>query len=936
LDASFVGRGSELDRLLIELDLVRNGHPRAVLLTGEPGIGKTALARQFLRGSDLLILEASGEEAESLLAYGIIDQLLRVTSVTLPDALVGVGAPGAEPRDPIWVGAGLLELLGSLQSPAPVVIVIDDAQWADRPSVQSLVFALRRLQADRLFALFISRRGSSRGLLAGIHRLVEHGRGAWLRLAGLDVTAIRELGASMGVEHLSVRAAERIRVHTGGNPLHTRAVFEELSPDILRQTSDLPLPSPSDFADLVLERLAACPPDAQKLVQAASVLGMRCRLSLAGQLADLEDPLPPFEQTVTAHLLEEHGDPRERAVAFTHPLVQAATYHDLGPARRAQLHARAAGLVQNRGAALKHRVAAAPGDDPQLAADLAEFGDREAGRGAWESAADTLMSASRLTPASPERDARLLDAAKYMLLGGGVADAVGLADEIASLPATPRRGYVLGSLALMAGRYEEAQRLLTKAYELCNLDIDHQLAEDIGAQLAHVHMGRGNGAEAAAWASRSLDAKRGPSPVSDSLSMLAIGLVFAGRAFEGLAAVERLPESPLPDDDAPLDGFLGRGYARLVTDDPAGACADLATIAVQLRSRGPAHLAISALVTLSAAEYRLGAWDDAILHGQLAASIGEDADHIWLLSSAHAAACAPLAARGDWEAATAHVGAARRAAVIVRAEFASVAQAAMAEAWLARARGDDEGVVGALEPILPLADLDGVREPGILDWQVLYASALVGLDRLRDAETVLARFDRLAAERERKLSMASAARVRGMVEAAWGRTDDAEVAFLTSLAILDDMHMPFERALTELDYGRVLRRAGHARAAAWQLSAARERFTDLDASPYLEHCDRELAACGIGPTEAPNLARGRLTPQEISVSRLVASGRTNREIAAELVVSVKTVEYHLGNVYGKLGIRSRHELPSAVFGPQSAPGPRVPRSDPRPAEPTKN
>ncbi|HEY6379150.1 MAG TPA: AAA family ATPase, partial [Candidatus Dormibacteraeota bacterium] len=548
-----MGRGTELARLLTELDLVRRGHPRVVLLTGEPGIGKTALARRLLREvGDLQVLEASGEEAEALLAYGVVDQLVRGTAVKLPDALVGVGAPGAEPRDPIWVGAGLLELLGVLQSATPVLLLIDDAQWADRSSVQALVFALRRLQADRVYAVVISRRGSSRGLLAGVHRLVEHGRGAWLRLAGLDGAAIRELGAFMGVEHLSARAADRVRVHTGGNPLHARAVFEELPPDILRQSADVPLPSPSDFADLVLERLTACPPDTQRLVRAASVLGIRCRLSIAGQLADVDDPLPPFELAIDAHLLEEQGDPRERTVAFPHPLVQAATYHDLGPAQRAQLHARAAGLVADTAAALRHRVAAAHGDDAQLAGDLADFGLREAARGAWESAADTMMSASRLTATGPERDRRLLDAAKYMLVGGGGGDALTLVDEITALPPSPRRGYVLGSLALTSGRYDEAQRVLTAAYELCALPADQQLAEDIAAQVAHVHMGRGNGAEAASWAARSLDAAQGPSPVSDSLSTLAIGLVFAGRAPEGLAAVARLAEAPLPDEDAPL------------------------------------------------------------------------------------------------------------------------------------------------------------------------------------------------------------------------------------------------------------------------------------------------------------------------------------------------------------------------------------------------
>ena len=405
-----------------------------------------------------------------------------------------------------------------------------------------------------------------------------------------------------------------------------------------------------------------------------------------------------------------------------------------------------------------------------------------------------------------------------------------------------------------------------------------------------------------------------PRPCPNSLSVLAIGLLFAGRAPEAAAAVAELPRADSLPEDSPLDGYLGRGYVRCVTDDPAAAREDLAPVAERLRRRGPAHQAIEALTVLATAEYRMGDWDDASVHGQLAASLAEDSDQTWLLASAHAAACAPLAGRGDWEAATAHADAARRAAEVASAEFAGIAQAAMAGALLARARGDHESVIHALEPLLPLADLGGIGEPGILDWPILYSEALVGLSRLRDAETVVSRFARVARERNRAQSIAGADRVRAMLEAALGRADDAEVAFVSSLATLDEVHLPFERALTELEYGRFLLREGFNRAAVWQLEAARERLADLDARPFLTECVTALVRCGMAPSAEAGHARWRLTPQEVSVARLVSTGRTNRQVADELVVSIKTVEYHLANVYGKLGIRSRQEL-TPIFGP---------------------
>ena len=913
-DGTFVGRRNELASLLAQAAEVRAGHPRVVLLTGEPGIGKTALAHRFLsQAQGFQRWEASGEEAEQLLTFGVVEQLVRAAASPGGPALTDLGARDGAARDPIWVGAGLLELLGAMQAAGPVLLLVDDAQWADRSSLQALVFALRRLQADRVLTLMVSRSGSPRGHLAGFHRLIEHGHGAWVRVRGLDASSIRELGASMGVDHLSSRAADRIRTHTGGNPLHATAIFDEIIPAILREPSDLPLPSTADFGALVRSRLDGCTPDARRLVGAASVLGLSSRLAIAGRLAELEETLVPLERAMAAHLLEERGSPADRVIAFPHPLVQAAAYHALGPARRADLHERAAALVVDEATALRHRVAAARGADPQLAADLIIFGMHVARRGSWEAAADALLSASRLTADGPERDQRVLMAAEYMLLGGAVDDVLGLAGEIEAQSPTARRGFVLGSLAMTTGRYDKAQDLLSGAYDSCDPTRDHPLAEEIAAQLARVHMGRGHGADAALWATRSLDARRAPSPVADSLSVLAIGLLFAGRAPEAAAAVAELPDAHTLDDDAPLDGFIGRGFVRFVTDDPAAARQDLAPVAERLRRRGPAHQAIEALTILATAEYRLGEWDDASVHGQLAASLSEDADQTWLLAGAHAAACAPLAGRGDWEAATAHADAARRASELVGAEF-GIAQAAMAAACIARARGDHESVVHALEPLLPLADLGGIGEPGVLDWPIVYAEALVGLNRLRDAESVVSRLSRVARERNRAQSMAGADRLRAMLDAALGRVDDAEVSFVASLAILDAVSLPFERALTELEYGRFLLREGFNRAAVWQLEAARERFSDLHARPFVTECVAALVRCGTAPAHEGGHARWRLTSQEVSVARLVATGRTNRQVADELVVSIKTVEYHLANVYGKLRIRSRQEL-VPIFGP---------------------
>ena len=162
--------------------------------------------------------------------------------------------------------------------------------------------------------------------------------------------------------------------------------------------------------------------------------------------------------------------------------------------------------------------------------------------------------------------------------------------------------------------------------------------------------------------------------------------------------------------------------------------------------------------------------------------------------------------------------------------------------------------------------------------------------------------------------IASLARVRGRLEAARGRLPAAEAAFRRGLVEAGRLPMPFGQALVELAYGQVLRRAGHRRAASNQLRAARDRLAVLRARPYLERCERELIACGLSPSKRRTFDPSRLTAQELAVARLVAGGMSNRQVAAELFISIKTVQFHLTNIYAKLGVGSRRGARGAVPG----------------------
>jgi DNA-binding CsgD family transcriptional regulator len=237
-----------------------------------------------------------------------------------------------------------------------------------------------------------------------------------------------------------------------------------------------------------------------------------------------------------------------------------------------------------------------------------------------------------------------------------------------------------------------------------------------------------------------------------------------------------------------------------------------------------------------------------------------------------------------------------------------IVTAALAKATLAWHRGDHEGVLQVLEPVLAIQDRKGVDEPGFWPWQHLYADALVSAGKLEDALAFLVPHERLAVNRQRHSSIARLARVRGSAEAAAGRYQAAEAAFKHGLDELRGLPMPFEQALLELTYGKMLRRRGHRRAATTQLDAARERFTAVGARYFVEACEMELTGNGLAPTRRSNSDPTRLTPQEIAVARLAVSGLSNSDIALKMSIRVKTVQFHVSNVYSKLGVRNRLQL----------------------------
>jgi DNA-binding NarL/FixJ family response regulator len=903
---SFVGREQQLALLAGVFAEACAGHPAVVLIRAAAGMGKSALLARALasfEASGAVLLRAAGDGAEAALHLGVVSQLLAGIS-PLPAALAGLA--GSPELDPLAAGGGLLELLGELQDRGPVVLAVDDAHWADSASLHALAFCLRRLRTDRVVALVGARAEELHRLPRSLVMLAAAPTGVTVSVAGLQAQELVELSRVLGAGVLSPRAAERLAAHTAGSPLLATALLQEFGAARLSAPEGLAAHAPRTFSSIVLGRLAGCAPAGRELALAGAVLGLRWPLALAAELAGVDDPLSATDEAAEAGLITVEDRPGGAPLGgFPHPLVQVALYQELALSKRAALHRAAAALTEDPRDALRHRVEAEIGPNPGLAAELAATARRDAAGGVWGAAARTYLWAARVAAGRADRERHVLDAVICLLLAGDVAEARALVDQAATFADGARLHLARGYLAWTDARFGPAESALREAWDLTSEWDEPELAARAADLLSSLCVYLGRGVEGIAWARRGLEIHPGPLPGTNRRTSLLVGYGMSGRAADGLAQAARLD---LGCENAQhVDGLVGRGTLRLWADDPAGARDDLLPVTEACLRRGPLDLGMFAAVHLADAEWRLGLWDDAVLHAEAGVNAAAQTLHGWFVAEAHAAAALPLISRGDWHAAEAHVRDAVDAARRVGYGHGTL-WAIVARARLADARGDPEHVVRALTPLLRLTAVDGVDHPGIHSWRELLGVALVALGELDDAGQHAVALERQAQRLGLRSARARALRLRGLILAAVGDHDAAMSSFECVLAEQESLSLPLDRALAEAHLGACLRRVGRRRAAAARLRRAEMGLTQLGAAPYLARVQHELAACGLQPARDGTRAGERLTPAELAVARLVAHGKSNRQVASELVLSAKTVEHHLGRIYQKLGIASRTQL----------------------------
>jgi DNA-binding CsgD family transcriptional regulator len=915
-DAAFVGRVSELAALNAAFVSARSGRARVAAVEGAAGMGKSALLRRFLAAAAIpTVLSASGEETETELPFGVIAQLRAA-------AIAASGQPAASTRttrqvrwpapspadDGLEAGARLLEALGDLQASGPVAVVVDDLHWADRQSVQALLFATRRLAFDHVIVLIAFRQDEAVGLGEGWRRLLDASHADRIRLAGLNSAEIAQLGRLHGVS-LDAAAARRLTSHTGGSPLHTLALLREVDPALLA-AEDGPLPATRSIAGVVRAELDGCPNDAAHLVAATAVLGERARVTDAIAVAGLTGPhARPLALACAAGLLTE--GPAAAEVSFPHALIRTAVLSAIGPERRNELHRRAATVLTDA-AAIAHRVAASTEADDDLADDLMRLADHRSGAGDLASAGRYRLQAARLSTPGPLRDARMLIALEDLLDAGDLAKALTVRDELVELPASARRSALVGDIAIWHGRFGEAEAALSDAWKRLDNETgegtrDGRLFVVIAIQLAFLMLLMLRFDEAVQWAETAMLVGGSNDLIAGAAAEILSSAGQGSRARTMLADLG--PAELVPPEQ--LSQLSARGVLRMHNDDLVGARGDLSCVLARAEAGETHRLPGRVAGRLGEACYRAGDLDEAVVYSELACAIADEVGRGWDFAYMHGIAALPRAARGEFPEARAHfqeaLAWARMSGSGTAIQFAALAAAALVAA-------------GCHEPeILHVASQHPVwAEPGVQPIGPAAADALLSLGRLDDAEATLAHYEERAAHYGRKSALAEAGRARGRLESVRGRTDAAFAAFEAGLRHIGGLGLPLEEARLRLDYADALLAAGQTGSARAHYSAAAGLLEPMRAMPYLERALAGVAkARGKRPRPA-SAARsataplGTLSPQERTVANLVAEGLSNREIATRLTLSVKTIEYHLSNAYDKLGIRSRAALAARI------------------------
>ncbi|GLX00144.1 LuxR family transcriptional regulator [Microtetraspora sp. NBRC 16547] len=897
------GRDAERAEIARLTTRARSGRSEILVLRGVAGLGKTALLDQVVRdAAGLRVLRVTGVEAETALPFAAVQRLLRPVVDRL-DEVPGVqgsalrGALGMSEvgeREHFLVGLAVLTLMSHLAEEQPVLCLIDDAHWLDAASAQALLFVARRVEAEGVSMVFTARDGFE---APGLPELT---------LSVLE----REVAAGLLTERdpdLSPALRERIIEESAGNPLALIELAAGLNADQRAGRAEPPPALP------VTERVLAAfggqidrlPHTSRLVLTIAAAEGtgdlgtvLRAARILGGSAEDLD-------AAGEAGLLRVTGD----VITFRHPLIRSTAYQCVPLTTRLAVHEALAGVVDGD-RRVWHLAAAAAAPDESVAIELEHAAERARERGAPAAAVPAYEQAARLSPDRAERARRMTLAAQSAITAGRIEQAAALAERAVELS---EDRFLRARLAMVRASVESQRATPRGAAQLLIDNAAPIVGEDPGLALSLLVI-----AADSAWSTGEYAELR-------QVTELATGLapdVGDARTAEAVAVLGSLVDGDYARALPVLDDFVttiraqpaGSLYVRLFAGNLAlllgddDAALDLAAAdAARSRRRGQAGALPATLQVLAQAQVVAGLQHDAGATVAEALTFARDTGQSHRTGGLAVITAQIAAVHGDED----------RCHASARDAGASLADGIGAFGGVAEVAASANCALGLLDLGLGRYEQalrrleETVSGPASHTAAALFAitdlvEAAVRAGVPERARQPFARFLAWAQAGSRPWASAVALRCHALL----GPAEEAGEVYAQAVRLHERGGRPFQRARTELLYGEWLRRGRRRADARVPLRSALTIFERLGAIPWAERARAELRASGdVAPAGAGGGdVLGRLTPQELQIVRLAAGGLSNRDIAAQLFLSHRTVEYHLYKAYPKLGIGSRSEL----------------------------
>ena len=917
MSTSVVGRDAELGALHDFVARISDG-ASAFVLEGEAGMGKTTLWRAGVEAAEaaaLCVLQAEPAESETALSFSglgdlldpVLDEALGPLAAgqrsALARALVLEEVEGPPP-DAHAAGVALLNALRGLAGTRAVLVAVDDVQWLDAASVGALAYAARRLRTEHVGLLLARRTGVASPVVDELRRTA---RCRQLNVEALDSAVLHEVvHAHLGVA-LPRPLLEEVRQASGGNPFYALEIVRMLTRSSVSVEAGRPIPVPDSLHDLVHGRLLALPAESREfLIAAAAHAHPTVAITETASGVPRALGLVP---AVDARIVEIEGD----RIRFTHPLLAAGALETADPLRRATIHSRLADLLDDPEARAWQLAASVDEPDEAVAAVIEDAAAHARNRGAPRPAALLLDCAEQLTPADSRDDTirRAVEAAYLHFESGDSRRAEGKLDAlISSLSPGEQRARALWTLARIR-TYEdprEAAGLFLQVIAEAQHDREILAAahEGVASSLFYA-LDRLEESARHSDAALALARELGDRALQGDVLISKLGAeVMLGHTSAARTATEALELQKVSAGRRLLDQpLLAVAEYWLLTDRQTDARDTFLDLLKQSEDIGDESSRPYLLFLVGETECLLGDLAAALEHAHDGHAAALQAGQP--LFSAYSLALQSLVNAQLGRDSDARDSAGRALEAVAGGIPYAKLVVATAVGHLEHVSQASDNVVTALAPALELVRRGGIVEPTMTRFVVDYVEALVELGRADEAEKLLESYEGHAERLKRTSALANCARCRGMLRAHAGELDTALAAYADALHLHARVELPLDRGRTLLALGVAQRRSKRRREARETLDEALRTFDAIDASLWADRARGELRRIS-GRAASP----GALTPAEERVASLVAEGKTNREVAAALYLSDRTVEGHLSRIFGKLGIRHRAELAGAL------------------------